>query len=40
MRVAIPKEITQDEQRVALVPQLVPALTKLGCTVLFERGAG
>ncbi len=40
MRVAIPKEITQDEQRVALVPQLIPTLTKLGCTVLFERNAG
>ncbi|MBS0287462.1 MAG: NAD(P) transhydrogenase subunit alpha, partial [Proteobacteria bacterium] len=40
MRVAIPKEITEAEHRVALVPQLVPALTQLGCTVLFERGAG
>lgn len=40
MRVAIPKEITESEQRVALVPQLVPALLKLGCTVLFETGAG
>lgn len=40
MRVAIPKEITQAEQRVALVPHLVPALLKLGCTLLFEKGAG
>lgn len=40
MRVAIPKEITESEMRVALVPQLVPALLKLGCTVLFESGAG
>jgi NAD(P) transhydrogenase subunit alpha len=40
MRVAIPKEITAAEQRVALVPQLVPALVQLGCTVLFEKGAG
>lgn len=40
MRVAIPKEITIAEHRVALVPSLVPALLKLGCTVLFEKGAG
>ncbi|MGD9592738.1 MAG: NAD(P)(+) transhydrogenase (Re/Si-specific) subunit alpha, partial [Candidatus Berkiella sp.] len=40
MRVAIPKEITQDEHRVALVPQLIPHLTKLGCTILFEQNAG
>ncbi len=40
MRVAIPKEITQGENRVALVPAQVAALVKIGCTVLFERGAG
>ncbi len=40
MRVAIPKEITDAEKRVAMVPQLVGALNKLGCTVLVERGAG
>jgi len=40
MRVAIPKEITEAEQRVALVPQLVATLTRLGCTVLLEKGAG
>lgn len=40
MRVAIPKEITENEHRVALVPALVAHLTKLGCTILFERNAG
>lgn len=40
MRIAIPKEITESEQRVALVPAMVTELTKLGCTVLLERGAG
>ncbi|MBS0289586.1 MAG: NAD(P) transhydrogenase subunit alpha [Proteobacteria bacterium] len=40
MRVAIPKEITDAENRVALVPALVADLTRLGCTVLFENGAG
>lgn len=40
MKVAIPKEITTGEHRVALVPHLVPELTRLGCTVLFEKGAG
>lgn len=40
MRVAIPKEITPAEHRVALVPQLVHELTQLGCTVLLEKNAG
>lgn len=40
MRVAIPKEITAGEQRVALVPQSVQTLLRLGCTVLLEKGAG
>lgn len=40
MQVAIPKEITQAENRVALVPHLVPELTRLGCTVLMENNAG
>lgn len=40
MRVAIPKEITTAEQRVALVPSLVPNLIRLGCTVLLEKEAG
>jgi len=40
MKVAIPKEITEAERRVALVPHLVPELRRLGCTVLMEKGAG
>lgn len=40
MRLVIPKEITQGEQRVALVPQLVAALQKQGWTILMQRGAG
>lgn len=40
MRIAIPKEISQNERRVALVPNLVPELVKLGCTVLLEKEAG
>jgi len=40
MRIAIPKEITLSEQRVALVPLLTRELIQLGCTVLFEKGAG
>ena len=40
MQVAIPKEIAPLEQRVALVPHLVPELIKLGCTVLLEKNAG
>ncbi len=40
MLVAIPKEITAAENRVALVPQLVAPLLKLGCTVLLEKNAG
>ncbi|HVW99122.1 MAG TPA: NAD(P) transhydrogenase subunit alpha, partial [Candidatus Babeliaceae bacterium] len=40
MRIAIPKEIVEAEQRVALVPSLVQELVKLGCTVLVEKNAG
>lgn len=40
MRIAIPKETTTGEQRVALVPPLVKELTQLGCRVLMEKGAG
>lgn len=40
MRVAIPKEITLGEQRVALVPSLVPELIQLGCTISLEKEAG
>ncbi len=40
LRIAIPKEITANEHRVALVPQLVTELIQLGCTVILENGAG
>lgn len=40
MRVAIPKEIIVEEQRVALVPSLVSALQQQGWTISMQRGAG
>ncbi len=40
MRIAIPKEISIGENRVALVPTLVSNLTQLGCQVIMEKGAG
>lgn len=40
MRIAIPKEITESELRVAMVPTLVKELQQLGSTVVFEKGAG
>ncbi len=40
MKVAVPKEIRPGERRVALVPQGVQALAKLGAEVVVERGAG
>lgn len=40
MRIAVPKEIVSSEKRVALVPEVVPQLTKLGHSIQVERGAG
>jgi NAD(P) transhydrogenase subunit alpha len=40
MRIGIPKEITDNEHRVAMVPSLVSNLTNLGATVLLEKDAG
>ena len=40
MKVAVPKEIVEDERRVALVPQSAAELAKLGVEVLLESGAG
>jgi NAD(P) transhydrogenase subunit alpha len=40
MKVAVPKEITPGEKRVALVPEGVQKLKALGCEVQVERGAG
>ncbi len=40
MKIAIPKETIHFEKRVALIPNMVQELTKLGCAVLFENDAG
>jgi NAD(P) transhydrogenase subunit alpha len=40
MRLAVPKEIVPGEKRVALVPEVIPQLLKLGHTVSVESGAG
>src|SRR2546427_6133235 len=38
--IGVPKEIYPGERRVALVPMVVPILTKAGCEVVMEAGAG
>ena len=40
MIIGVPKEIYLGERRVALVPMVVPILTKAGCEVVIEAGAG
>lgn len=40
MKVGVPKETFPGERRVALVPALLPSLTKAGFEVLIESGAG
>ncbi len=40
MRVGVPKEVREDERRVALVPEAVGNLVKDGYEVLIETGAG
>ncbi|MBA2360708.1 MAG: Re/Si-specific NAD(P)(+) transhydrogenase subunit alpha [Actinobacteria bacterium] len=40
MRVAVPKETTAGERRVALVPDIVKRLTAAGFDIVVERGAG
>ena len=40
MKVCVPKEIRDGEKRVALVPDVVSKLTKLGYEVVIESGAG
>lgn len=40
MIVGVPKEVFPNERCVALVPGLVPSLSKKGLTVLIEKGAG
>src|SRR5579883_1776145 len=40
MLIGVPKEIFPGERRVALVPGVIPNLTKAGCEVAIEAGAG
>lgn len=40
MRLAVPKEVVAGEKRVALVPEVIPQLIKLGHTVAVQAGAG
>src|SRR5512145_1032262 len=40
MKVGVPKEAFPGERRVALVPAVLPSLTKAGFEVLIESGAG
>jgi len=40
MKVCVPKEIREGEKRVALVPDVIAKLTKLGYEVAIESGAG
>jgi len=40
MRIGVPAETRPHERRVALVPDGVGKLTKAGCEVLVQRGAG
>jgi NAD(P) transhydrogenase subunit alpha len=40
MQIAVPKEIRDGEKRVALVPDVINKLTRLGLEVVIESGAG
>ena len=40
MRAAVPTETVAGEKRVAVVPEVVPQLMKLGYTVAVQSGAG
>ncbi|HEX2778410.1 MAG TPA: hypothetical protein VHM30_02855, partial [Gemmatimonadaceae bacterium] len=40
MRIAVPREITPGERRVALTPEMVARLIKAGHTVSIQTGAG
>ncbi len=40
MIIGVPKETYPGERRVALVPMVVPTLTKAGFEVMIESGAG
>ena len=40
MRVAVPLEVKAGEKRVALVPDIINKLTRLGYEVVIQSGAG
>ncbi len=40
MFIAVPREIREGEKRVALVPDIINKLTRLGFDVVIESGAG
>ena len=40
MKIAVPKEVSEGERRVALAPESVKKLVKAGVEVSVERGAG
>ena len=40
MKIGIPKESYPDEQRVALIPQVIAKLAAAGFTILIQKGAG
>ena len=40
MRIAVPREVIPEEARVAMVPELIPQLTRDGHEVVVEAGAG
>ncbi|HUQ98280.1 MAG TPA: Re/Si-specific NAD(P)(+) transhydrogenase subunit alpha [Gemmatimonadaceae bacterium] len=40
MLIGVPREIASGERRVAIVPEVIPQLTRAGHQVMIERGAG
>ena len=40
MTIGVPKETSPGERRVALVPEVLPRLTKQGIDIVIEAGAG
>ena len=40
MKVGIPSEVREHEQRVAVTPETVKKIIGLGCEVVVEKGAG
>ncbi len=40
MKLVVPSEIFEGEQRVSITPDCVPSLFKMGFKVFIEKGAG